>query len=297
MQEERLGNNAVLCANSRKMYPLMPYSKVYGTGINCNSITELMKKKRRFQMENQILAVAAGHEITEQELNSLIANYPAEQQMYLSDPKAKDELLEQLIGFHLFSKLAEEQKIKESPEYKETLAKMENELASHMAATGVMNKVTVDEAEVKSYFDTHASQFQSEIKVKASHILVESEEDAKRIKEEIMSGKAFEIAAEEYSTCPSKERGGDLGYFGKGQMVPEFEKAAFEGKVGELVGPVKTQFGYHLIWIADQKKEEAIEFSDIRGQLTAELLQQKKQEVYLKTVKELETKYGVERKR
>lgn len=247
-------------------------------------------------MENKILAVAAGHEITEQELSHLIANYPAEQQAYFSNPKAKDELLEQLIGFHLFSKLAEEQKIRESQEYKETLAKMENELASHMAATGVMNKVTVDEAEVKSYFDTHPSQFQGGIKVKASHILVDREDDAKRIKEEIMAGKAFEIAAEEYSTCPSKERGGDLGYFGKGQMAPEFERAAFEGKVGDLAGPVKTQFGYHLIWIADRKREEAIDFSQIKGQLAEKLLQQKKQEAYLKTVKDLEAKYGVERK-
>ena len=247
-------------------------------------------------MENKVLAVAAGHEITEQELKDLIANYPVQQQAYFSDPKAKNELLEQLIGFHLFSKLAEDQKIKESREYKEMLAKMENELASHMAAAEVMNKVTVDEAEVKAYFDKHPSQFQRETKVRASHILVEREDEAKRIKDEIMAGKAFEIAAEEYSTCPSKERGGDLGYFGKGQMVPEFEKAAFEGKVGDLTGPVKTQFGYHLIWIADRKTEEAAEFSDIKGQLAQKLLQQKKQEAYLQAVKDLEAKYGVERK-
>ena len=247
-------------------------------------------------MENRILAVAAGHEITEQELKDLIANYPPEQQVYFSNPNAKRELLEQLIGFHLFSKLAEEQKIKESKEYKETLAKMENELASHMAATGVIEKVTLEEGEVKAYFDAHPSQFQSREQVKASHILVDSEEQARKIKEEIMAGKAFELAAREYSTCPSKEKDGDLGYFGKGQMVPEFEKAAFEGKIGDLAGPVKTQFGYHLIWIADKKKEDAIEFSDIKNQLAEKLLQQKKQEAYTQAVKELETKYGVERK-
>ena len=84
-------------------------------------------------MSDKILAVCAGHEITEKEVKDLIANYPPEQQIYLSSPQAKDELVEQLIGFHLFSKMAEENKIKESKEYKETLAKMENELASHMA--------------------------------------------------------------------------------------------------------------------------------------------------------------------
>lgn len=247
-------------------------------------------------MSEKILAVAAGHEITERELNDLIANYPPEQQIYMSSPQAKDEVLEQLIGFHLFSKLAEEEKIRESKEYKETLAKMENELASHMAATGVIDKVTVTEQEAKDYYDKNPSQFVSEKQVKAKHILTDTEETAKKVADEIAKGKPFEEAAKEYSTCPSKEKGGDLGYFGKGQMVPEFEKAAFEGSVGELLGPVKTQFGYHLIVVDDKKEEKALAFSDIKEQLLDKLLQQKKQTVYMDTVKALEEKYGVERK-
>lgn len=247
-------------------------------------------------MSEKVLAVSAGHEITEKELNELIANYPPEQQIYLSSPQAKDELLEQLIGFHLFSKMAEEEKIKESKEYKETLAKMENELASHMAATSVIEKVTLDDAEVKAYYDANPAQFTTGEQVKAKHILVEEEDAAKKIAEEIAAGKSFEDAAQEYSTCPSKEKGGDLGYFGKGQMVPEFEKAAFEGNVGEVIGPVKTQFGYHLIVVEDKKEKEVLSFEAVKDQLEDKLLQQKKQTVYMDTVKELENKYGVERK-
>lgn len=247
-------------------------------------------------MSEKILAVSAGHEITEQEVKDLIANYPPEQQIYLSSPQAKDELLEQLIGFHLFSKMAEENKIKESREYKETLAKMENELASHMAATSVIDKVTLTEEEAKAYFDANPNQFISEKQVRAKHILVEKEVQAKEILSEIKAGKSFEDAAKEYSTCPSKEKGGDLGYFKKGQMVPEFEKAAFEAAVGELTGPVKTQFGYHLILVEDKKEEQAVSFEDIRENLMEKLLNQKKQAVYLDKVKELEAKYGVERK-
>lgn len=247
-------------------------------------------------MSEKILAVSAGHEITEQEVKDLIANYPPEQQIYLSDPKAKEELLEQLIGFHLFSKMAEENKIKESREYKETLAKMENELASHMAATSVIDKVTLTEEEAKAYYDANPDQFISEKQVRAKHILVEKEAQAKEILSEIKAGKSFEDAAKEYSTCPSKEKGGDLGYFKKGQMVPEFEKAAFEEAVGELTGPVKTQFGYHLILVEDKKEEQAVSFEDIRENLMEKLLNQKKQAVYLDKVKELEAKYGVERK-
>lgn len=247
-------------------------------------------------MSEKILAVAAGHEITEKELNDLIANYPPEQQIYLSNPQAKDELVEQLIGFHLFAAMAREEKIKESKEFKETLAKMENELASHMAATSVIDKVTVDEKEVKAYYEGHKGQFVSDAQVSAKHILVDDEEQAKKIAKEIEEGKSFEDAAKEYSTCPSKEKGGDLGFFGKGQMVPEFEKAAFEAEVNTVVGPVATQFGYHLIKVEKKQEAETLEFEDVKTGLESQLLQQKKQSVYVETVKKLEEKYGVERK-
>ena len=136
-------------------------------------------------MSEKILAVSAGHEITEQELKDLIANYPPEQQIYLSSPQAKDEVLEQLIGFYLFAKMAEEEKIKESKEYKETLAKMENELASHMAATSVIDKVTLEDGEAKAFYDNNPAQFTADAQVKAKHILVEKEEDANKIADEI----------------------------------------------------------------------------------------------------------------
>jgi peptidyl-prolyl cis-trans isomerase C len=81
----------------------------------------------------------------------------------------------------------------------------------------------------------------------ASHILVDSEERCNEIKAEIENGLSFAEAAKANSTCPSSAQGGDLGKFGPGQMVPEFDKAIFSGDVGVLYGPIKTQFGYHLI--------------------------------------------------
>ena len=89
--------------------------------------------------------------------------------------------------------------------------------------------------------------------VKASHILVETEEEAINLKEEILSGKAFEDVAAESSLCPSGARGGDLGFFGRGQMVGEFEKAAFDLNVGEMSEPVRTNFGWHLIVVTDKQ--------------------------------------------
>ena len=88
--------------------------------------------------------------------------------------------------------------------------------------------------------------------VKASHILVETKEEAEKIRQGIIDGKDFAEAAKA-SKCPSGANGGDLGYFGKGQMVPKFEKAAFELSVNEVSQPIQTQFGWHLIIVTDKK--------------------------------------------
>ena len=87
--------------------------------------------------------------------------------------------------------------------------------------------------------------------VKASHILVKTEEEALKLKQEIEAGKDFAQAAMEVSLCPSGQNGGDLGYFSRGQMVKEFEDAAFSMEKGQVSNPVKTQFGYHLIYLTD----------------------------------------------
>ena len=89
--------------------------------------------------------------------------------------------------------------------------------------------------------------------VHAAHILVKNEKKAKKVLDMINKGQSFAELARKYSECPSKKNKGDLGWFGKGQMVPEFEAAAFEGQKGKIVGPVKTDFGYHLIKIIDKK--------------------------------------------
>lgn len=96
------------------------------------------------------------------------------------------------------------------------------------------------------------------VEVRASHILVDSKEKADALREEILKGKSFDDAAKENSKCPSSARGGDLGFFGPGAMVPEFEKPAFSLKPGEVSEPIKTQFGWHLIKVTEQLDETAV---------------------------------------
>jgi peptidyl-prolyl cis-trans isomerase C len=89
--------------------------------------------------------------------------------------------------------------------------------------------------------------------VRASHILVRTEDEANRILKRIADGEDFVAVAKRFSSCPSRKSGGDLGWFGKGMMAPEFEQAAFAADAGKVVGPVKTQFGYHVIKVTGKK--------------------------------------------
>jgi peptidyl-prolyl cis-trans isomerase C len=91
------------------------------------------------------------------------------------------------------------------------------------------------------------------LQARASHILVKTEEQANQILKRLADGEEFDKVARRFSSCPSGKNGGDLGWFGKGQMVPEFEKVAFENDTGKVVGPVKTQFGYHVIKVTGRK--------------------------------------------
>jgi peptidyl-prolyl cis-trans isomerase C len=88
---------------------------------------------------------------------------------------------------------------------------------------------------------------------RASHILVKTEQQAQQIMKRLTDGEEFAAVARRFSSCPSGKNGGDLGWFGKGMMVPEFEKIAFEEEVGKVVGPIKTQFGYHVIKVTGKK--------------------------------------------
>ncbi|MDD3012165.1 MAG: peptidyl-prolyl cis-trans isomerase [Candidatus Gastranaerophilales bacterium] len=108
--------------------------------------------------------------------------------------------------------------------------------------------------EAKELYNNNKEIKMSQAKeVRASHILVQTKEQAEKVRDEILAGKDFADAAQEYSSCPSGKQGGDLGYFGRGMMVPEFEKAAFELPVNQVSEPVKTQFGWHLIVVTDKK--------------------------------------------
>ncbi len=247
-------------------------------------------------MENKVLAKVGSYEITEQELNDIISKYPAERKSMVESEAGRKQLLEQMIHFELFNKLGEDLKINETEEYKKTVARLEKEILTQATMNKVLSEITITDKEIEEFYNANKERFAEQAKVSAKHILVDSEELAKKIKEEITSGEiTFEDAALKYSSCPSKEQGGNLGEFGKGMMVPEFEKAAFEAELNEITAPVQTQFGYHLIKVEAKHDAQIKELSEVKEVVTQQLMQQQQEKKYMDTIKELEAKYGVVR--
>ena len=203
--------------------------------------------------QNRIVAQVAGQPVMESEIDEALAQMGQHARNY-DNPRGRAALLDQIIAQRLFLLDAQRNLLEREPVFKERMKKVRDELLTQFAMEKAVEKVRVTDEEIRTYFDAHPDQFQSGPVYDASHILVKTEEEARCISDEIVSGSlTFENAAKKYSSCPSSSSGGALGRFTTGQMVPEFEKACFEGQKGQIVGPVKTEFGYHVIMINDQK--------------------------------------------
>lgn len=230
--------------------------------------------------------------ITDKTVDQFIAGMPREQQTYAGVPQFRQQIEERLEEICLFAMFGEELKMDETETYAEAMEVSRRDILGQMAMAGLLKDVSVSEEEAKAYFEKNPSEFATEAKAKAKHVLVEEEAKAKEIKEEIVSGaKTFEEAAKAYSTCPSSQRGGDLGTFGKGQMVKEFEEAVFTGELNTVIGPVKTQFGYHLIWVDEVNQGNVPAYDEAKDQIRTKLINKKQQEAYQNKLDELRGKY------
>ena len=243
-------------------------------------------------MNNQeILATVAGEEITAEDLNAFIQSMPKEQQMYASNPQFRQQMIDQLVNARLFAKYAEELKMDETEEFQKILNNAKKEILASMAIGETVKNAEATEEELKEFYEANKHRFEKGGTVRAKHILVKDEAKCQEILEEIIGGKVFEEAAQQYSTCPSGQKGGDLGEFGKGQMVKEFEDAAFNAEIGQVVGPVATQFGFHLIKVEEKNEATVAAFDEVKEQIRRNLVAQKQNQAYSDKVAELRAKY------
>ena len=246
-------------------------------------------------MQDKVLAVVGGKQITESEVDLALMQMGQRGQNY-NNPQGRAMILEQLIANKLFLMDAQKNLYEREPAFKEQLNKVKEDMLTSYAVQKAVEKVKVTDEEIKKFYDENPAQFEKGMTFNASHILVETEEKAAELAAKISAGEiSFEDAAKENSTCPSGKSGGSLGEFGKGQMVPEFEKACEELEIGALSAPVQTQFGWHLIKLADKADGGVMAFDEVKDEIQHALMGQKQQAAYQSKVNQLKLLFPVDK--
>jgi len=243
----------------------------------------------------KVLAKVGGIEIKAKDVDAVIAQLPPQQAFMFNTDSGRDKILTELINRELFYIWSEENGVADNDDFKTDLERVRKSLMTNYAMQDLMKDINVSSDDVSKYYDEHKDKFVEQEQVRASHILVDSEDQAESILSLLKKGdKTFEDAATEFSKCPSKAKGGDLGFFSHGQMVKTFEDAAFSMKVGELSKPVKTEYGWHIIKVTEKKPSRQKELSEVRGHIKDELMGERQMKRYNETVETLKAKHSVE---
>src|SRR5512143_2242433 len=208
----------------------------------------------------------------------------------------KEKFLEEIIKKEILYQEALKKGLDKSPEFNRKLEELKKlTLASALLEKKIMSKNKVSEQEVKDYYSKHKEDFTTTSQIRASHILVKTEAEANKVLARLKKGEKFkEIAKKESLDTASAKNGGDIGFFARGQLVPEFEKAAAGLKVGELSGPVKTPYGYHIIKVTDRKTGPVVEFDRVKDVISQRLSGEKQKEAFDNYINELRKNYKVE---
>jgi peptidyl-prolyl cis-trans isomerase C len=233
-------------------------------------------------VKDPVIAKIDGVEVTQSDLNLAIDNLDP-QLAQLPDDQKKLAALSTVIDAKVIAEKARGEKIEDSKEFKDRLEFIvDRELHNAYFKKHVVDTIT--DADIKARYDAEVAKLPPVEEVRARHILVKTEDEAKAVIKELGEGKDFAELAKAKSTDPNKSDGGDLGYFKKGMMVPEFETAAFAMNKGDVSKePVKTQFGFHVIKVEDKRTAPPPAFDQVKDQVKQIVLRDKYMEILKST--------------
>jgi peptidyl-prolyl cis-trans isomerase C len=214
-----------------------------------------------------VVARVNGTEIRQSDL--VIAEEDLGENVQGMDPATKrEQLVAYVTDVILVTQAAEKRNLQDNDEFKRRQAFLRNKLLMGLMLQTRAKDAVTDE-EMKKVYDEAVKSMTAEEEVHALHILVETEDEAKAIVEQLKGGADFATLAKEKSKDPGAADGGDLGYFVKGQMVPEFSEVAFKMYAGQVSNPVKTQFGWHIIKVEDKRTRAMPEFDKVKDQIAS----------------------------
>ena len=264
--------------------------KQYTTQMGIDFKTE-NGKKTFFDLKKQVMQDLI--------LTKIMMQNAAEQNILITDEMVNQEIDKIKAQSFQNNQLEYEKALRKNDLTEEDLKKIIKEKITFQKFTEKLfeENIKIPEKELKDAYESKKSEFATKEMVEASHILVSSESKAKEIKTELDKGAKFEELANKYSMDPgSKSNGGQLGFFARGAMVPGFDKASFELKVGEISQPIKTNFGFHIIKKTGYKPAKVSSFEEVKVNLEQQLKVEKQKAFFTewkeKVMKEADIKYN-----
>ncbi len=241
------------------------------------------------------LAKVGNMTITQADYDREFAALPDYAQQMFKGDEGKQNFLDEIIKKEILYQEALKKGLDKTPAFTQKVEDFKKlTLISELIGQEVMSKSKVSDQEVKDFYDKHKQDFTTTSQIRASHILVKTEDEANKVIERLKKGEKFETLAKELSLDKeSAKRGGDVGFFGRGQMVPEFERAAAGLKVGQISGPVKTQFGYHIIKVTARKTGPVVEFDRVKEVIAQKLSGERQKEAFDKYIEQIRKDYNV----
>jgi len=236
----------------------------------------------------KVLATVNGTKITSDDFDREVKALPEYIRTMADTPQGKKEMIDTLVMRELILQQATKDGIDKGKEIEEKLAELKKRIiVDTYLKTKVEAESRISDEDLKKFYEQNLDKFKTGEQIRASHILVKSEQEAQAILDQLKKGSSFEDLAKAKSTDASAAKGGDLGWFGKGNMVPAFEKAAFGLKEGQLSGVTKSDFGYHIIKLTGKRAAGTRPLDEVKEQIKGAIMPQKQQQVFMKLKEDL----------
>jgi peptidyl-prolyl cis-trans isomerase C len=251
-----------------------------GTALALIAALALFAAPATYAQQDKVVAKVDGTEIHESDL--AVAEEDLASNLQQVPPEGKREyLIRFMTDMTLVAKAGEAKKLGDTDDFKRRLAYARNKLLMEQLLQ-TESKAAITPEAMKKVYDEAIGQVKKEQEVRARHILVETEDEAKAVLAELKKGADFAELAKQKSKDPGSSDGGDLGYFTKEQMVPEFAEVAFKLEKGAISDPVKSQFGWHIIKVEDKRERQPPEFDKVKDQIEQYLVRRAQAELITK---------------
>ncbi len=243
--------------------------------------------------KGEVLVQIGDMKVTVSDFNERIANLPSRYQNVIK--RRKKEFLQEFINDMILYQEAVRQGLNKDKEVLKVVDEARKKiLIARLLKDSIDDTIEISNDEIATYYTDNKNNYMLPEVLRVSHILVPTREQAEEIVSELENGASFEETARAKSVDPTAQNGGDIGYFPRGQLIPEFERACVEIEIDEIAGPVKTKLGYHIVKLTDRKEPAQKPLIQVKEEIRSTLYTKKRREKFNRMIKDLTEKTKVE---